>query len=137
MRKVCQGSLPSHWRFFIDIAPFYVLENPRMPFPAASRPSAPIVALVALALWGLLSGCESTANRDMKRAQDRAAIQLSYAQRDRDEYKAQVDKLQAALADSQAKHTLEQQQVAALRADLQRAQDASLEAQKSQAEANR
>jgi predicted RNase H-like nuclease (RuvC/YqgF family) len=95
------------------------------------------MALVALALWGLLSGCESSANRDMKRAQDRAAIQLSYAQRDRDEYKAQVDKLQAALADSQAKHTLEQQQVAALRADLQRAQDASLEAQKSQAEANR
>jgi len=89
-----------------------------------------MIAMLALGLLGVLAGCESATNKEMKRAQDRAAIQLSQAQRDRDEYKAQVAKLQSALAEAQAKQTLAQQQVAALRSDLQKALDASVEAQK-------
>ena len=97
--------------------------------PARLRP-----ILGVLLVAGILAGCESTTNRDAKRAEDRAAIQLSQAQREREEYKAQVDKLQSDLTEARARNTLNQQQIEALRSDLNRALDA---AQKAQADAQK
>jgi chromosome segregation ATPase len=97
---------------------------------------ARIVLAIGL-IAGLVAGCESNKNKDLKRAEDRAAIQLSQAQRDREEYKAQAEKLHADLADAQGRLTLAQQQVEALRGDLNKALDASAQAQKAQADAQK
>jgi predicted nucleic acid-binding Zn-ribbon protein len=83
-----------------------------------TRSISKTAAIVCLVTSLLAIGCDgpSKAQRDAKREQDRMAMQLADAERDRDTYKSQIDTLQAGL-----NQATEKQRVA--EAQLTRAQD--------------
>ena len=77
-----------------------------------------VLACLLAAVVTAGAGCESTTSKDRKRAEDRAAIELSQARRERDEFKARAEQLQTSASDFEAKQILSRQQADALRAEL-------------------
>jgi chromosome segregation ATPase len=85
--------------------------------PVATR-NVSILGCIVLSL--LIVGCEgpSKAERENKREQDRAAMQLADAERDRDNYKSQLDAMRANLAQASQKQADAQAQLSRAQSDL-------------------
>src|SRR5438093_4614080 len=93
--------------------------------PRSDRMRVWITVLVAAALT---VGCAQDNSQDQsKRAQDRLSMQLSEAERMRDEYKTK-------LTDAESKQAIAQQQLAAAQSQLKQAQDDLARARLAQAQ---
>jgi chromosome segregation ATPase len=82
--------------------------------------------VIGSTLLASLVGCATeTVDKDTKRAQDRMAMELSDAQSQRDQYKSQIDKLQADLTAAQKTSTDSSQDLVLLRKQVQDLQNAN------------
>jgi septal ring factor EnvC (AmiA/AmiB activator) len=78
------------------------------------------ILTVGLLVVASLIGCSSqTVDKESKRAEDRTAMRLSDAELKRDQYKTQLDKTQADLADAQKKVSQSMQDTVLLRKQVQ------------------
>jgi septal ring factor EnvC (AmiA/AmiB activator) len=97
-----------------------------------------MVLVAGLALAGTLVGCASESNeRDMKREMDRVAIDLTRAEKQRDEYKTQTEKLQARILELEKSAQQNRQELADTQSELNKARTelATVRRQLRQAEA--
>ena len=82
--------------------------------------------LISATLLAPLAGCSSdTVDKDTKRAQDRMAMRATEAEAQRDQYKTQIDKLQADLTEAQKTSSGSAQDVVLLRKQVQDLQNAN------------
>jgi chromosome segregation ATPase len=91
--------------------------------------------LIAIASFvPLFAGCQdSAAQRQAKREQDRMAMQLADAERDRDAYKSQIDALKGNLAQAVQKQEQAQTQLVAANEQVKKLEDELVTARGAQA----
>jgi septal ring factor EnvC (AmiA/AmiB activator) len=90
--------------------------------PPAARPPVRAAALVALVRPAVaLSGCVSQQQAERKRAEDRAAIHLAEAQKQRDQYKDQLEHLRQSTEELTQQKAQLDAELAQLRAEAARA----------------
>src|SRR3982751_4340558 len=81
--------------------------------------------MIALLLACLVGCATDTVDRDLKRSQDRLAIELSKTQAERDQYKTGLDRAQNELAEARKGSTDSSEQVKLLRKQVQDLQNAN------------
>src|SRR5262249_52980263 len=81
-----------------------------------------LAVLGVLSIWLCLAGCNSDAQRQQKRDEDRMAMKIIDAERQRDQYKSRCQALEASVTEAQTKQAVAQHQLDTAQVQLKTAQ---------------